>query len=353
MNYSASAPAAAGEGNSKGSGAKRSVYEPYNSRYDAAYRRALQKLLSAENAAPSYTPQYEDELAALRKQIGSRESFSYDAMSDPLYLTSREQYLRDGELAMRDAMGRSAALTGGYGSSYGESVGQQSYNDYLRKLNASLPEYYDRAYQRYQGEGEALRSQYDMTLDAADREYDRYSDAYDRYLAERAYASEAEDTAYRRGAEDWERRYGVENDLYERAYTEEKDAYARLLTLITDYGYDPTDEEIAAAGLTREMVDAMLPKASSSHAYTGGSSPARYSDYMDYAVDARLTGKTSDINSVLQKGVKEGNITSEQAKTIMAASRDEAFEKKGITKPSTKTVTYSATGSGAAKRMTK
>ena len=126
MNYSASAPAAAGEGKKQGAVPKRSAYEPYDSRHDAAYRRALQELMNVEGAAPVYTPQYEDELASLREQLGSRKSFSYDAMSDPVYLASREQYLRDGELAMRDAMGRSAALTGGYGSSYGESVGQQS-----------------------------------------------------------------------------------------------------------------------------------------------------------------------------------------------------------------------------------
>ena len=354
MIYSASSPAAVNERERKNAAGKtRSVYEPYDSAYDSAYQRALQKLLSAESAAPDYTPHYDEELASLRAQLGSRKSFSYDPMSDPLYLSGREQYRHEGQLAMRDAMGQAAALTGGYASSYGESVGQQAYNAYLQKLNASLPEYYDRAYRSYQDEGDALRTQYDLTSDAAETEYARYTDAYNRYLADRAYAADAENLAYQRGVDDWERQYGVESDLYERAYNEQQDAYSRLMTLIAQYGYNPTDKEIAAAGLTRAMVNAMLPVVSSSSSYGGSGSTAQYSDYMDYAVDARLAGKTSDINAVLQKGVKDGNITASQAEIIMAASKNEALEKKGLAVPTKKTVTYSSPSGGSMIPMTK
>ena len=37
-------------------------------------------------------------------------------------------------------MGQAAALTGGYGSTYGEQVGQQAYNAYLQNLNDIVPQ---------------------------------------------------------------------------------------------------------------------------------------------------------------------------------------------------------------------
>ena len=60
---------------------------------------------------------------------------------------------------MRDTMGQAAHLTGGYGSSYGQAVGQQQYDAYLQKLGDAMPELYGAAFKRWQAEGEAMSDQ--------------------------------------------------------------------------------------------------------------------------------------------------------------------------------------------------
>ena len=47
--------------------------------------------------------------------------------------------MQQGKQAMQDTMGQAAALTGGYGSTYGQAVGQQQYDAYLQNLNDEVP----------------------------------------------------------------------------------------------------------------------------------------------------------------------------------------------------------------------
>ena len=89
------------------------------------------------------------ELERLYAAITGRPAFSYDPASDPVYNSYAQSYRRRGRLAMRDTMGQAAALTGGYGSSYAQSVGQQQYDSYLQSLGEALPELYGMAWQRY------------------------------------------------------------------------------------------------------------------------------------------------------------------------------------------------------------
>ena len=122
----------------------------------------------------AYQSRWDDELTSLYDQIRNRKKFSYDMGTDPLYLQYREQYQRLGRLAMQDTMGQAAALTGGYGSTYGEQVGQQAYNAYLQNLNDIVPQLQQQAYQRYQDEGTDLYSQYSLVKGREDTDYGRY-----------------------------------------------------------------------------------------------------------------------------------------------------------------------------------
>lgn len=121
----------------------------------------------------TYTPQYDTQINELFNKLLNRESFSYDAEIDPLYKLYREQYINQGRLAMQDTMGQAAALTGGYGSSYSQAVGQQQYDAYLQKLNDVVPELYQLAYSRYQDEGDELKDQYNMYMAKDAQDYDR------------------------------------------------------------------------------------------------------------------------------------------------------------------------------------
>lgn len=100
-----------------------------------------------------------DKQAALDKSTEAwlnREDFIYDLSRDPFYQQYREQYAALGNLAMQDAMGQAVALTGGYGNSYAQTVGQQAYNQYMQQLQQVVPELYSMARQNYNEEGQQL-----------------------------------------------------------------------------------------------------------------------------------------------------------------------------------------------------
>ena len=111
-----------------------------------AYASTMQALRLAERSLPDFTSSYDGEIRRLYQNIVSREPFRYDALSDPLYEQFRDRTVREGQLAMRDTMGQAAQLTGGYGSSYWQAVGQQQYGLYLQKLQDAMPEFYQAAW---------------------------------------------------------------------------------------------------------------------------------------------------------------------------------------------------------------
>lgn len=155
----------------------RPVYEQSQAVKDAA------AALSQKQAQKpgEYQSAYGDQIQGMIDQLLNRPKFTYDFASDPMYQQYAEQYQRNGQLAMKDAMAQSAALTGGYGNSYAQQVGQQTYQRYLENLNDVIPELRDAAYQMYQNEGDTLRSNLGMlqTQDATD--YGRYRDTVSDY----------------------------------------------------------------------------------------------------------------------------------------------------------------------------
>lgn len=152
----------------------------------------------------AYQSRWDDELTSLYDQIRNRKKFSYDMGTDPLYLQYREQYQRLGRLAMQDTMGQAAALTGGYGSTYGEQVGQQAYNAYLQNLNDIVPQLQQQAYQRYQDEGTDLYSQYSLVKGRDDTDYGRYRDTVSDYYSDLSDARSAYNSERSLDQSQWE-----------------------------------------------------------------------------------------------------------------------------------------------------
>ena len=208
------------------------------------YSNTMAALKESEFALPEFSSSYDEQITELYNKIVSREPFKYDPMSDSLYGQYREQYAQMGRMAMRDSMGKATALTGGYGSSYAQKVGQQEYDEYLQKLGEVMPELYAAAYQRYKDQGEALESQYQRLKKLERDEYDRYRD-------------QVEDAKYQQG---------MEADR-EKADNDRKDKnYDRLVELITKAGYIPSQEELEQSGMTQEQAEAYLRR------YSGGGS---------------------------------------------------------------------------------
>lgn len=213
---------------------------PYAVDVDTLYSR-----LSSER--PTYAGTYDNHLTDLYGRITTRPDFVYDVTKDPTYQQYKGQYIQQGKLAMKDTMGQAAALTGGYGNSYGQQVGQQAYDAYLQKLGDVVPELYDRAYGRYQDENDKLLQQYAMLGDMRDNEYNRWRTDVSDWEAERAYQTQLE-------AEEYNRRTAAENTAYSR----QQQAYSNLYALIGSTGYNPTDAELQAAGMTRQAANALI-----------------------------------------------------------------------------------------------
>ena len=142
-------------------------------------------------------------LKSLYEKIADRPAFSYDPGKDVAFRQYAEQYVRQGKQAMADTVGKAAALTGGYASSYGQTAGQESYQSYLQQLYDLLPKLSEQAQSRYDSEGKALYEQYDL-LQARDKaSYDRWRDTVSDWSEERDAAARAYDTARTQDADSY------------------------------------------------------------------------------------------------------------------------------------------------------
>ena len=121
-------------------------------------------------------------------KIMNREDFSFDLNSSALYQQYKDQYQALGQQAMMDTMGQASAMTGGYGSSYATSAGQQAYQNQLQNLNNIIPELYGMAMQQYQMEGQQMLDQYGIASDQRNFAYGQYRDSVADWQNDRAFA---------------------------------------------------------------------------------------------------------------------------------------------------------------------
>ena len=145
-----------------------------------------------------------------------------------MYQQMVDRYVQQGKQAMMDTMGQAAVLTGGYGNSYAQTAGQQTYQGYLQGANDMMPQFYQMALDRYQNEGDQLLNQYNLLANQEDRAYSRYNDQLNRYLAELdrlqgVYDSER-DYDYSRFQNDQAFDYGLYTDAQNMQYQLDRDA---------------------------------------------------------------------------------------------------------------------------------
>ena len=163
-----------------------------------------------------YQSQYKDQIKGLYDQIANRKDFTYDVNADAMYQQLKDQYVQGGRMAMMDTIGQAQAMTGGYGNSYAQGVGQQAYQGYLQGLNDQVPNLYQMALNRYIQQGDQLTDQYSMLTAQEAQDYSRWKDQQTLAL-QQAQAMIAQ-------------------------------------------GVRPSDEMLRQAGLSKEYLDAMLPE---------------------------------------------------------------------------------------------
>lgn len=153
----------------------------------------------------------------------NRAKFSYDLNGDALYQQYKDKFINQGRLAMADTMGQASAMTGGYGSSYAVTAGNQAYQSHLQNLNDIVPQLYQMAYERYTQEGQDLLNKYNMASDMYENEYGEHMDKTNIYntTLDRLYNRADTERGFEYGKWDADRTYysNAYNDAYTRDFT--------------------------------------------------------------------------------------------------------------------------------------
>lgn len=288
-----------------------------------AVRQAQNYLNQVQARRPGeYQSQWDGELTELYNNIKNRKKFSYDLGTDPTYQQYRKQYQRQGRLAMQDTMGQAAALTGGYGSTYGEQVGQQAYNAYLQSLNDIVPDLYNAAYNRYQQEGQDLYNQYGLLSDRENQAYSRYRDAVNDYYSNLSDARNAYSSAYANDYNQWSDQlsyWAKKADSENAAYLQQLAAQSRASggsgggsgsggstsgltdrTLINGYGDFESNKAMLDASYrgVKKTIETQIAQGNLSAAYQTAINAQSQMSYQQWADISRrifeLTGKKID-----------------------------------------------------------
>lgn len=246
-----------------------------------ALTAAQKQLAEFEAQKPAeFSSQYTEKLDALVDKILDGEKFSYDVSEDALYDLYKEKYVNQGKMAMADTAAQAAALTGGYGSSYGTTAAQQAYQQYLTELNDIVPELHDRAFQQYLNEKAADKENLAIIQGLEESDYGRYRDEMSDYYTNRDYL------------------YGKTSDMSD-------DEYQKYLQLVSNWENDRTfnenvrqyDEQMAYQkerdavaddqwNKTYELQKAAAARSGSSGG--GSSSGSEYKTPEDYMYDEAL-----------------------------------------------------------------
>lgn len=205
------------------------TYKPYEE--SDSVKKAREELAAHTAGKPgAYESKWQQQLADTLAQIQNREKFTYDLNGDALYNQYKDQYVRQGQLAMQDTIGQTAALTGGYGNTYSQNAGQQAYHGYLQGLNDKVPQLYQMAYDMYNTEGQKMMDMYAMLGQQEAMDYDRYRDTVGDYEAKRDYLTNIynaeRDYDYGKYADDRDFAYNQYRDDEAMAYQRERDDVA-------------------------------------------------------------------------------------------------------------------------------
>lgn len=231
-----------------------------------------QAAVDAQQAAKpeQYVSGWQNQLDRTMESIMGRKDFQYDLNGDALYQQYKQQAIKNGRLAMMDTMGQASAMTGGYGNSYAQSVGQQAYQQHMTDLNDKIPQLYQLALDRYDMETNRLYNQYGLLADRENLDYSRYRDQLGDWQGERNYLA---------GRLDTERNLDLDRYYTDRSFDQSvwADAQQRALAQVQwylDNGKEPPAELVELADLDSRYVEDLLK--SKNVPSSGGGSKTSY-----------------------------------------------------------------------------
>lgn len=225
---------------------------------------SLQKPVEQESA---WLTQLNDTL----NKVLNKEKFTYDLNGDALYQQYKDQAVNQGKMAMFDTIGQASAMTGGYGNSYAQSVGQQAYQGYLQQLNDKVPELYQLALSQYNQEQQDLKDQASILHNLVQQDHDKYRESLSDYHTDRDYYTGVADslskTAYERAFDKYQTDYTLHRDAIEDANTAKQYAYDTAMGML-NLGVTPSAEMLKAAGISSADASAIAKKVIENESYS-------------------------------------------------------------------------------------
>ena len=249
-------------------------YDPYEKSDTIKQAEALIQQQTA-NKPGDFQYIRQDILDDIYNKVMNREKFSYDLNGDALYQQYKNQYTTQGQMAMMDTMGQAAAMTGGYGNSYAQSVGQQTYQGYLQQLNDKVPELYQIALNQYNQEGQDLYNQAALLSQDKQQEYAAHRDSVSDYYTELQYLTDRADTLSQQEYDAWVNdinlKYGIHSDTQSAGYQAQQDAYNHAMNLL-GLGVTPESSVLATAGISSADANAIVQKVKAQEAAANATS---------------------------------------------------------------------------------
>ena len=191
------------------------AWEMTNKKYDEKKRAQIKNTIQRSGdplwdlaQEVAFSSPYTEKINNTMNKIENRApfEFSYDVTGDALYQQYKDAYTRNAGQSMNDTLGKTAALTGGYGNSYAAAAAQQSYDYQMDKLNDKVPELYQAAY---------------------DRAYNQYSDETNNMYRQLSAYNDLDNTSYSRYRDtvadgQWQKTFDEDKRRYDQDFTEDK-----------------------------------------------------------------------------------------------------------------------------------
>ena len=230
-----------------------------------------------ENQKPTQ-PASDPRIDELLNKILTRENFSYDVESDPLYQQYAQMYQREGDRAMRDTLAEVAAGAGGM-NSYAITAAQQANGYYNSQLADKVPELFQLAYGMYLKDIERDVQNMGILQDMDATQYNRYRDTMSDWYNDKNFAYNAYTNAV--GQDNWQKNFDNNNywankefdynDMWKnKEYTDnradieynrdqyDKESAQEEVWRLIQLGVTPSADLIARAGMSETDVELAL-----------------------------------------------------------------------------------------------
>lgn len=188
--------------------------------FEDPYADALNDKLDELLGYGKFENPYQGEIDSLVDKISSREDFTYDPDTDPIYQNYRETYLREGNRARENTLGDYAAMTGGMPSTAATAAAEQAQNYYNAQMADVIPALYQQAFDMYMSSAAQNINDLGAIRGAASDALNQWSANLGLVQNQFGTLQSASDTLYNRDHNKWQSDFTVGSDLWNRGMQE-------------------------------------------------------------------------------------------------------------------------------------